>query len=175
LVVERSTTDDKEILMNANPVPEPTEPTDAEMAHAEEFGSRNDAPDNVGPTDDDMPAEVVAKPEPSKPATRRPRKPTENGDPRADRAAAKKAATPAKNAAAPKAKDEWTKLSTFKEPLTHNAAHVAYRAQRTLLHGAGPEAYRKAAAKALGITDAAFEIAFYLSKATPKTEGEASK
>jgi hypothetical protein len=198
--------------MNANP----TDPTDAEMAHAEEFGSRNDAPDNVGPTEDDMPVEppeenrgksvwVEAEdgsvgrrqpgwedaPEPTdptdptdptepakaatpKPATRKPRTPTKSGDPRADRAAAKKAAAPKpvtkKATTAPKAaKDEpWTKLSTFKEPLTHSQAHVAYRRARTALHGAGPEAYRKAAAKALGITDAAFLIAFY----PPKPEGK---
>ena len=107
-----------------------------------------------------------------KPATRKPRTPAKSGDPRADRAAAKKAAAPkpvAKKPATPKAKDEtWTKLSTFKEPLTHGQAHVAYRRARTALHGAGPEAYRTAAAKALGITDAAFLIAFY----PPKPEGK---
>ena len=107
-----------------------------------------------------------------KPATRKPRTPAKSGDPRADRAAAKKAATPkpvARKAATTKAKDEpWTKLSTFKEPLTHSAAHAVYRKQRTALHGAGPKAYRKAAAKALGITDAAFLIAFY----PPKAEGK---
>lgn len=52
------------------------------------------------------------------------------------------------------------------EALTHSQAHVAYRKQRVLLAGAGPEAYRKAAAKALGITDAAFEAAFFTAKAT---------
>lgn len=52
------------------------------------------------------------------------------------------------------------------EALTHGQAHGAYRKQRVLLTGAGPEAYRKAAAKALGITDAAFEAAFFTAKAT---------
>jgi hypothetical protein len=134
LVVERSTTDDKENLMTTTPAPEPTEPTTTTEP-------------------------VADAPQPTKPATRRPRTPAKSGDPRADRAAAKKAAAP---------KDEWTKLPTFKEPLAHSAAHIAYRKQRTLLHGAGPEAYRKAAAKALGITDAAFEAAFYLPKAQPE-------
>lgn len=137
--------------MNTNPATEPTtqEPTTPEPA-----------------------------PVPAKPATRKPRTPVKSGDPRADRAAAKKAATPAKKTTtpkaakkattAPKAQDEWTKSETFKEPLTRNQAHAAYRKQRTLLHGAGPEAYRKAAAKALGVTDAAFETAFFLSKAEGK-------
>ena len=173
--------------MTRNPAPEPTDSTDttdAEMAHAVEFGSRKDAPDNVGPTEVDMPAEVIAQSVTKKAATRKPRtttpakpnaakaaagrKPTKSGDPRADRAAATKTAAPK----AAKDAEAWTKLSTCKESPTRNQALAAYRKQRTALHGAGPEAYRKAAAKALGITDAAFEIAFYLSKATPKTEGK---
>lgn len=159
-----------------------TDATDAEMAHAVEFGSRNDAPDNVGPTEDDM--NTPAAPEPAKPATRKPRTPAKSGDPRADRAAAaKKAAT--KKAAADKVladqatRDEMEALTIAdaekanetegwqRKTWTHNQAHAAYRKQRTALHGAGPEAYRKAAAKALGATDAEFEAAFFLSKATP--------
>ena len=53
--------------------------------------------------------------------------------------------------------------------LTHNQAIAAYRKQRTALHGAGPEAYRKAAAKALDIEDDVFLAAFY----APKAEGKA--
>jgi len=115
-------------------------------------------------------------------------KPTKSGDPRADRAAAakkaaspepkkaaiKKATTPTK-AATPKAKvtsPDGLKAALIKKgwkvALTRNQAIAAYCKQRTLLHGAGPEAYRKAAAKALGITDAEFEATFY----APKAEGK---
>ena len=116
----------------------------------------------------------------AKKAARPARKPTKSGDPRVDRAAAtKKAATPTK-AATPKAKvtpPNGLKAALIKEGwqvdgLTRNQAVAAYCKQRRLLHGAGPEAYRKAAAKALGITDAEFETAFYAPKA-PKAEGKA--
>ncbi|HZJ40577.1 MAG TPA: hypothetical protein VFD20_06490, partial [Demequina sp.] len=125
----------------------------------------------------------------SKPSTpakaRATRKPTKSGDPRADRAAAaKKAATPIKAKVAPKAKPVTKKAATPKPAkdgltaalikqgwtvaLTRNQAIAAYCKQRTLLHGQGPEAYRKAAAKALGISDEAFLAAFY----APKPEGK---
>ena len=117
------------------------------------------------------------------------RKPTKSGDPRADRAAAtKKAETVtarAAKAATPKAKPVTKKAATPKVTpsnglkaalikkgwtvaLTRNQAIAAYCKQRTLLHGAGPEAYRKATAKALGITDEAFLAAFYAPKAKPE-------
>src|ERR1035437_8339943 len=120
-------------------------------------------------------------PEPTTPAkaTRRPRTPAKSGDPRADRAAATKKATTPTKAATPKAKvtpPNGLKAAPIKKgrkvALTRNQALAAYRKQRTLLHGAGPEAYRKAAAKALGIEDEVFEAAFYLSKSAPKAEPE---
>ncbi|MEO8185631.1 MAG: hypothetical protein ABI895_43055 [Deltaproteobacteria bacterium] len=97
----------------------------------------------------------------------------------------KKAATPAKattpaKVATPKVKPA-KKAATPKPPIftdkgwkvaiTRNQAHVAYRKQRTLLHGAGPEAYRKAAAKALDISDEVFLAAFY-AEAKAKPEGK---
>jgi len=136
---------DEETTMTTKPVPEPTEPTTTQ------------------------PIEPTAAEAASKPATR----------------PARKAATsPAKPKAAkgwkvqdnPETREESlarvqphkaapAKAAT-EEALTHGQAHVAYRKQRVLLAGAGPEAYRKAAAKALGITDAAFEAAFFTAKAT---------
>src|ERR1035437_2253724 len=101
-------------------------------------------------------------PEPTTPAkaTRRPRTPAKSGDPRADRAAATKKATTPTKAATPKAKvtpPNGLKAALIKKgwkvALTRNQALAAYRKQRTLLHGAGPEASRKAAAKALGMED----------------------
>jgi hypothetical protein len=87
-----------------------------------------------------------------------------------------KAATPTK-AATPKPKAPAKKAATPKAivtdkgwevALTRNQAIAAYCKQRTLLHGAGPEAYRKAAAKALDISDEVFEAAFYIAKAEGK-------
>jgi len=75
-------------------------------------------------------------------------------------------AKPAKKAATPK--PIFTKKG-WQVAITRNQAIAAYCKQRTLLHGAGPEAYRKATAKALGITDAEFLAAFY----APKAEGKA--
>ena len=57
--------------------------------------------------------------------------------------------------------------------LTRNQAIAAYCKQRKLLHGAGGPAYRKAAAKALDISDEVFEAAFYIAKAAPKVEAKA--
>ena len=99
---------------------------------------------------------------------------------RKPRTPAKKVATPAKakpaKVATPAKVKEAQRLLDADKPavaaLTHNQAIAAYCKQRTLLHGAGPLAYRQAAAKALGITDAAFEAAFYKAKA-PKAEGKA--
>ena len=106
------------------------------------------------------------------------RKPTKSGDPRVDRAAATKKATTPTKAATPKAKvtpPNGLKAALIKKgwqvALTRNQAHVAYRKQRALLHGAGPEAYRKAAAKALGIEDDVFLAAFY-AEAKAKPEGK---
>ena len=106
------------------------------------------------------------------------RKPTKSGDPRVDRAAATKKATTPTKAATPKAKvtpPNGLKAALIKKgwqaAITHSQAHVAYRKQRTLLHGAGPEAYRKAAAKALGIEDDVFLAAFY-AEAKAKPEGK---
>lgn len=124
-------------------------------------------------------------PEPTTPAkaTRRPRTPAKSGDPRADRAAVTKSVTTkaAKGKATRLPRTKVTppnglKAALIKQgwqvALTRNQALAAYRKQRTLLHGAGPEAYRAAAAKALGIEDEVFEAAFYLSKSTPKAEPE---
>ena len=82
----------------------------------------------------------------------------------------KKAATPAKaKTATNKAAKVIVTKKGWEVAITRNQAHVAYRKQRTLLHGAGPEAYRKAAAKALGISDEAFLAAFYAeAKAQPE-------
>ena len=94
--------------------------------------------------------------------------------PEPKKAATKKAATPTK-AATPKAKvtsPDGLKAALIKKgwkvALTRNQAIAAYCKQRTLLHGAGPEAYRKAAAKALDISDAEFEATFYAPKAKPE-------
>ena len=111
----------------------------------------------------------AAAPEPTKPATRKPRTPV------------RKAAVPTKPKAAkvatPAKVKEAQRLLDADKPavaaLTRNQAIAAYCKQRTLLHGAGPEAYRKAAAKALDISDEVFEAAFYIAKAAPKAEGKA--
>lgn len=53
-----------------------------------------------------------------------------------------------------------SKKAPSPEPLTRAKADGAYRKARRDLAGAGPEAYRKAAAKALGVTDAVFLVAY---------------
>ena len=114
-----------------------------------------------GPTNPELAPEPKKATTPTK--ARATRKPTKSGDPRTDRAAAtKKAATP---------KPIFTKKG-WQVALTRNQAHVAYRKQRTLLHGAAPEAYRKAAAKALGVEDEVFLAAFYAPKAEGKGKPE---
>jgi hypothetical protein len=136
----------------------------------------------TNPATPSEPTEPVA-PETSKPATRKPRTPAKSGDPRVDRARTEavtakakakvtpKAATPAKATAKAKPAKEAAPITTEKGwqiALTRSRAIAEYCKQRTLLHGAGPEAYRKAAAKALDISDEVFEAAFYKAKAEGK-------
>ena len=158
--------------MNTNPPTEPTEPTEEEVAERARLGlpisSRKVNGIWVTPNEDAP--EDAPEPEPA-PSPRKPRTP------------AKKATTPTKTATpkakvTPKAKPATKKAATPKPiftkkgwqvAITRNQAIAAYRKQRTLLHGAGPEAYRKAAAKALDIEDDVFLAAFY----APKAEGKA--
>ncbi|MHB8188345.1 MAG: hypothetical protein ACYDDU_20215 [Dermatophilaceae bacterium] len=110
------------------------------------------------------PSNPELAPEPKKAATPAKAKPVTK------KAATPKAAKPAKAATPKAAKPIFTKKG-WEVAITRNQAHVAYRKQRALLHGAGPEAYRKAAAKALGIEDDVFLAAFY-AEAKAKPEGK---
>lgn len=58
-----------------------------------------------------------------------------------------------------------TAAKSSEPTITRNVAHREYRRARKALAGSGGESYRKAAAKALGVTDTAFTAAFY-AKAT---------